>query len=33
MKHLIWVYSGEAGDLRRHLGHYDVIVMGIPAEI
>ena len=23
-----WVYNGEAGDLRRHRGHYDVNVMG-----
>ena len=22
-----WVYNGEAGDLRRHRAHYDVIVM------
>ena len=22
-----WVNNGEAGDLRRHPGHYDVIVM------
>ena len=22
-----WVNNGEAGDLRRHRGHYDVIVM------
>ena len=22
-----WVNNGEAGDLRRHLVHYDVIVM------
>ena len=22
-----WVYTGEAGDLRRHLSHYDVTVM------
>ena len=25
-----WVNSGEAGDLRRHRGHYDVIVMENP---
>ena len=24
-----WVNNGEAGDLRRHRAHYDVIVMGI----
>ena len=24
-----WVNSREAGDMRRHRGHYDVIVMGI----
>ena len=24
-----WVNNGEAGDLRRHRGHYDVIVMSI----
>ena len=23
-----WVNNGEAGDLRRHRAHYDVIVMG-----
>ena len=23
-----WVNNGEAGDLRRHCAHYDVIVMG-----
>ena len=23
-----WINSREAGDLRRHCGHYDVIVMG-----
>ena len=22
-----WINNGEAGDLRRHPGHYDVIVM------
>ena len=22
-----WVNNGEAGDLRRHRAHYDVIVM------
>ena len=27
-----WVNSGEAGDLRRHHAHYDVIVMYIPAS-
>ena len=25
-----WVNNGEAGDLRRHLAHYDVIVMCWP---
>ena len=25
--HLEWVNNGEAGDLRRHRAHYDVIVM------
>ena len=25
-----WVNNREAGDLRRHRAHYDVIVMGIP---
>ena len=24
-----WVNNGEAGDLRRHRGHYDVIVMNL----
>ena len=24
-----WVNNGEAGDLRRHLAHYDVIVMSL----
>ena len=24
----VWVNNGEAGDLRRHRAHYDVIVMG-----
>ena len=24
-----WVKNGEAGDLRRQLAHYDVIVMGL----
>ena len=24
-----WVHNGEAGDLRRHRGHYDVIVMDV----
>ena len=27
-----WVNNGEASDLRRHLAHYDVIVMLIPAS-
>ena len=26
-KQLSWVNNGETGDLRRHRGHYDVIVM------
>ena len=25
-----WINNGEAGDLRRQLAHYDVIVMGHP---
>ena len=25
----VWVNNGEAGDLRRHRAHYDVIVMSI----
>ena len=25
-----WVYNGEAGDLRCHRAHYDVIVMTVP---
>ena len=28
-----WVNSGEAGDLRRHRAHYDVIVMIIHDEL
>ena len=28
-----WVNNGEAGDLRRNRGHYDVIVMRNPAFI
>ena len=27
-----WVNNREAGDLRRHRGHYDVIVMGHPSS-
>ena len=26
-----WVNNREAGDFRRHRGHYDVIVMKLPA--
>ena len=28
-----WVNNREAGDLRRHRGHYDVIVMCLPGDI
>ena len=28
-----WVNNGEAGDLRRYLAHYDVIVMVLSVEI
>ena len=29
-----WVNNGEAGDLRRHPGHYDVIVMALrPSDV
>ena len=28
-----WVNNREAGDLRRHRGHYDVIVMEATAEV
>ena len=28
-----WVNNCEAGDLRRHRGHYDVIVMDVPCGI
>ena len=27
----VWVNNGEAGDLRRHRGHYDVIVTNHPS--
>ena len=27
-----WVNNGEAGDLRRHRAHYDVIVMYIASQ-
>ena len=28
-----WINNGEAGDLRRHRGHYYVTVMGISVII
>ena len=28
-----WANNGDAGDLRRHLGHYDVIVIALRRDV